>query len=365
MRDIVENLKKHPNEGGKVEKREEYHIDPELEKQMVEKEVRKTMDSDFRLKESAKEKIAAQFEAEAKDIKTKVERGETPKTEPERKPEKRWTAVNGQVILDPEGEFTLTEAIKVAATQQGKEKPPVAYVYNPLTGEAKPLDGVAVFQQPSSPEVYVPEYDEQGNVSVKKMEAGAPIIINPPPKQLSSQEKEIYVINQKGELVKAEPGKPILISAPQSQPLYYIDSKGEKHQYQPGEPIIIKMEKEGSSAPSPLFQVKDKDGNLVALDFDTMAKWVDWQDKRKSEEEKSATLKDFLKAIREEILPIAGRAWRKATSGSSPNSNGLQEAQCDKCGFSFSVPANVPLEGIACPNPNCPSHQAQSPEKGK
>jgi len=306
--------------GSKVES-EEIRIDPELEKKLVDTEIRKAMDPDFKLREAAKNLAASRMEHEARAYRREgemeEEREEVEKVEErkEEKKERRFSVVNGQVFLDEEGDFTLKEAIMVAATQRQQVK---GYILKP-DGTKEEVEGTPV-----------------------------PVIME------KKTPSEIYFIDQEGNLKQMKSGEPIVI--PRQEPKsYVVMPDGTIEEREPGKPIVIKIEKERDRSPlPPVFEVRDKDGNPIAMDFSTMMKWLEFQDKRKYEEEKHEGLKGLVQAVREELIPRVGQVMDRVWG----SERGMNPVECEDCGLKFEVPKELPVDKIVCPNPNCPSHEA-------
>jgi len=126
---------------------EETKLDPELLKKLKEREIRKAVDPDFALEDAKVREAIAKAELQTRRMEKALEENREPESleEPklkidEEKKERRFSVLNGQVFLDPEGDYTLNEALKIAATQQGS-RTTKGYIGKP-DGTTQEVDGV-------------------------------------------------------------------------------------------------------------------------------------------------------------------------------------------------------------------------------
>jgi predicted transcriptional regulator len=163
---------------------------------------------------------------------------------------------------------------------------------------------------------YVVSPGENG-MQVQEIEQGKPLIISSPQGEKQSQNKTLFV-NNRGELVELEPGKPIIIQ--QQTPgvnnpgvRYLIDkSTGQYEKIESDAPIIIQTTPIAqNNYPYSPIQMKDSEGNPMVLDLSTFIRLEEHRDKQKREDDSHQVKMDIAKSFKD-LLTKFGNAVTNA-----------------------------------------------------
>ena len=268
----------------------------------------------------------------------------------EKKERSKWTVLpNGNIVPDPDGEFDkLAEALVAASNLKTGEKQPAYYYHDPETEEFKEAKGPVLIHQPTPPENWVVE-----DGKARKLQPGEPVVIKPTP----------------------------AASAP-SPKTWLVRPDGEVEEYEPGKPIVIKPQQPSQQFPTVLSQIADASGNPmgtpIMLPWPQLIEYTKAVQGIKQADEKHKAWMDFLGEMKQEIPMVlrgvvrggglgGGKAAeQKLTSGGGLSAEMAQQAremeirQCQFCQFVFATPKGV--AEVFCPNPKCPSNQAQQPQ---
>ena len=152
----------------------------------------------------------------------------SPRGDEDNKGERRKFSVSpdGQIVLDPDGDFIFKEALQYAAQLRGGNAP--AYYYqDPQSGDFKEAKGPTFIQASSPPQVWM--VNQAGEV--KQVQPGEPIVVKqsaPPPDTGPKVGGKSWVVKPDGEVVEHEPGKPIVITMPAQSPnlFHLVDKEG-------------------------------------------------------------------------------------------------------------------------------------------
>ena len=252
----------------------------------------KSRSEQYKLEQAA---LAAKAKADLLEQNRRIAEMEEGKGEPKTKRDRMFSVINGEVIPDPEGEWFLTEALKVAANQK-ESSGPVYYMMNPETGQYSAVGpGPVIIPQPTPPVIY--QVDSTTG-EVEELQPGRPIVVKPPPP--NQQKNWMVKPNPDGTMSveEVESGKPVIIQppAPPSAPTGKswmikpnLDGSWVTEEVEPGKPIVIQPPAPPVSPSQPsVFQLYDRQGNPVQWTKEALKvqmEYGEYESKIKREEE--------------------------------------------------------------------------------
>ncbi len=218
----------------------------------------------------------------------------------------------------------------------------------------------------AAPKSYVVSRGEEGKAVVQEVEPGKPVVVEQP----TSQPGTSYMVNPEGDVKELKPGEPIVVvkqpaaaAPPQKTFIVKQTSEGTTvvEEHDPGKPIIIQAGAPGGVLPAmypfpamgadgkPMF---DNDGNPIYVNVEPMIKWMGFQREEKRSDERHSALMELTGVIKEN-LPIGIEAFSRAASevkGKAPES-AAQQYECGNCHKTFTLP-RVPgeEEKVICPH---------------
>ena len=246
------------------------------------REVIKSRSEQYKLDQAAS---TARAKADLLEQNRRIAEMEEGKGEPKTKRDRMFSVISGEVIPDPEGEWFLTEALKVAANQK-EGKGPVYYMMNPETGQYSAVGpGPVIIPQPTPPVIY--QVDSTTG-EVEELQPGHPIVVKPPP--LNQQKNWLVKPNPDGTMSvdEMEPGKPTIIQspAPAQSPAgksWMIkpnpDGIWGMEEVEAGKPIIFQPPAPPALPSQPqIFSIIGPDGKPAHLTRESLEVQVQWDE---------------------------------------------------------------------------------------
>lgn len=135
---------------------------------------------------------------------------------------------------------------------------------------------------------------------VEELEPGQPIVIN----------KEVakgFIVDQTGNVKELSPGQPIVVKQVETKS-YLINQAGELTEVEAGKPIIIRVEAPPAAGNKTMLEVKDKDGNPMVLDIDSLISYKRFEGEEKRADERNKILRDAVDAFKNKIAPSIAKA---------------------------------------------------------
>lgn len=362
-------------------------IDPELTKKLAEKEIRKRLDPDYGLSESAKKVVAAEMEREAQAIRSQMEEtGESPEDVAGKAATlvKEGVSPEEAVKLATEGKGVVV--VKPGAGKSDAEKPKRRYSVLPSgeieedpDGDYETLTAAIIdaykLRALTGPAFYYQEKDpETGEIKVKKAEG--PVVI-----QQGGPAKVIQV-TANGEVKEVEAGHPIIVervvreggsgAPPGTSKVIVVDSAKGTWQEQPAsQPIIIVQQQ---PTPQTMLPLAGSNGTTLSLPVDQAIKYNESVQKMEQDKEKHKAIIDLFGVLKQELPRAIGAAEMMAKMGErkqqTPQTGkqagelNVKEAaremnirQCPDCGTVFATPPG--MMKVLCPNPDCPANKVE------
>lgn len=227
----------------------------------------------------------------------------------------------GKIDIDEEeGEYTYRDALLISASVKGKggQFEEAINLIKLVTGFGdgkKPQD-----ERPKEfyvdPQTAVIIHDpENGEHTLSEARAISQSMRGP----TEDKQKVIQYLNDKGELIEAPAGQPIIITKREQAPskTYFLNENQELVEQEAGKPIVIKVQGPGSGSGMPMLPfpvmgsdgqpVVDKEGKPVYANLEPMMKYMEFQNQQRREDESHKTKLEIATGFKE-LLGKAGTA---------------------------------------------------------
>lgn len=215
-------------------------------------------------------------------------------------------------VVDEEGEYTYKDALLVSSSIRAK-----GGHYEDAVGlinAAKALtEGTKTSVEDKKKEFYVDDdgiiHHDPENGELTLSEARA---VSQSKRTPASPPSNTFV-DSEGKVHQIAPGQPIIIEkAGQPGTSYMLNQRGELEEIKPGMPIVVRVESK-SERPSTPIQLKDKDGNPMVLDIESLISFKKYESEDRRAEESHKNTMEMAGAFKDFLGKIANAAQRMAS----------------------------------------------------
>lgn len=218
---------------------------------------------------------------------------------------------SGRIDVLDEGEYTYKDALLVSASIKGKTGHFEDAVN--LINAAKALtEGTKTSVEEKKREFYVDDdgiiHHDPENGEVTLSEARA--ISQSKRPQVSPPSTSF--IDSEGKVRQIEPGHPLVIEKTKPGTSYFVNQAGELQEIKSGEPIVVRVESRPERTSTPI-QLRDKDGNPMTLDIESLISFKKFESEERRAEESHRDKQEMAGVFKDFMSRVASAAQRMAS----------------------------------------------------
>lgn len=221
----------------------------------------------------------------------------------------------GRIEVVEDGEYTYKDALTVSASIKGKAGDYQGAINLIRAARELAADSIKPAEERKK-EFYVDDQGvirhdpENGELTLSEARATSQSIqrnaSGPPPS---------YYVDQEGNVHQASPGEPVVVKQKETQPSknYLVDQSGNLREIQPGQPVVVKVERQTETPPSTPIQLRDRDGNPMTMDINSLISWKKFESEENRADEDHKNKQDVAGALIDFLGKIGKASERFAT----------------------------------------------------